>query len=136
MTGNAVITVSPPPNAFAITGGGSYCQGGAGLPVSFNGTLQSGVNYQLLLNGNPVGAPVPGPGVGGVINFGNQTAAGTYSVIATVNATGCTRTVLSVTITINPVASRPYRYGHTTYLYRFNGDYNSKCSCTGSRHQL
>ena len=74
MKGNAIVSVTPLPLLFNVTGGGAYCSGGAGLPVGLDGS-QSGVSYQLKRNGSNVGSPVTG--TGSAISFGNQTAAGT-----------------------------------------------------------
>jgi hypothetical protein len=73
------------PTVFAVTGGGAVCPP-AGASVGLTGS-QLNVNYQLRLNGSPIGAPVGGNG--GVLSFGNQTSFGTYTVVAT-NANGCT----------------------------------------------
>ena len=93
------VTVTPLPTVFNVTGGGSYCAGGSGLAVGLDGS-QSGVNYQLLLNGNATGSPVPGTGI--ALSFGNQTQSGGYTVVA-VNATaGCTTTMAgSATLTLS-----------------------------------
>lgn len=77
------VTVYPSPLNFAVTGGGSYCAGGAGLPVGLSGS-QAGVNYQLQLAGVNTGASVPG--TGSALSFGNKTAAGTYTVVASTTA--------------------------------------------------
>ncbi len=85
------ITVNPLPAQFTITGGGLVCTtDNIGVPVGLSGS-QSGVNYQLFLNGNPVGAPVAG--TGNAISFGTQLPAGTYTVVATATLGGCTRTM-------------------------------------------
>ena len=88
-----------PPAAFNVTGGGSYCSGGSGVAVGLSGS-QSGVNYQLVLNGSTnVGSPVAG--TGSAISFGNQTAAGTYTVVATNVVTSCmTNMTGSATVSI------------------------------------
>jgi hypothetical protein len=52
---------------------------------------QSGVNYQLQLDGNPTNAPVSG--TGSALSFGNQTATGNYTVVAVDATTGCTATM-------------------------------------------
>jgi len=83
MNGNAVIVVEANPTAFNVTGGGSYCAGGVGVAVGLSGS-QSGVNYQLKRDGSNVGSPVAG--TGSALNFGNQTNAGTYTVVATNNS--------------------------------------------------
>jgi hypothetical protein len=99
MSGSATITITPPPTAYAVTGGGSYCSGGTGVLVGLANSL-SGVNYQLFLGATPVGSPVAGTGA--AINFGLKTTAGTYSVVASDASTGCTANMTgSVSITIN-----------------------------------
>jgi len=103
-TASTTVTVNPLPAQFVLTGGGSYCTGSSGVVVGLAGS-QSGVTYQLLNNGNPTGIPVFGTGT--PISFGNQTAAGTYTVSATRVSTGCTQDMgSSVSVSINalPVA--------------------------------
>jgi hypothetical protein len=100
MTGSAVVTVNPTPTAFSVTGGGSFCSGGAGVAVGLSGS-QTGVNYQLFNGASPVGSPVAG--TGSALNFGNQTAAGTYTVVATNATTSCTANMTgSAVVTVNP----------------------------------
>ncbi len=99
MTGSATVTVIALPTAYTVTGGGSYCAGGVGLPVYLTGS-QFGVNYQLYLSGSPVGSPVAGTTA--AINFGLQTAAGVYTVVATTASGGCTNSMTgSATIVVN-----------------------------------
>ncbi|HEY1017929.1 MAG TPA: HYR domain-containing protein, partial [Sediminibacterium sp.] len=96
-----VVTVSANPNLYSITGGGIYCSGSAGMPVGLSSS-QLNVTYQLLVNGSATGSPVAG--TGSAISFGNQTAAGTYTVSATVTAGGCTSAMTgSVAIAISPL---------------------------------
>ncbi len=101
MSGSATVVMNNLPAAFTVTGGGSYCAGGAGVNVMLTGSV-SGINYQLYRNGTiTVGSPVAG--TGGVLNFGPQTAAGTYTVVATNPATGCNNNMTgSVAVNINP----------------------------------
>ncbi len=91
------------PSVFNVTGGGAYCAGGSGVAVGLSGS-QSGVNYQLQVGAVNTGAPVAG--TGSAISFGNQTAAGNYTVIATsTSGSGCQANMNgTVTVTINPVA--------------------------------
>lgn len=98
MTGSVIVTVNPLPTAYTVTGGGSYCAGGIGLPVGIsNSTI--GVNYQLYKGGIAVGAPVAG--TTSALTFGNQTLAGAYTVVAVNATTGCTSNMTgSVNITI------------------------------------
>ena len=82
-----LITVSPLPQSYNITGGGVYCaHGGTGVPVGLDGS-QTGVNYTLYLNGNPTGSTVPGTGA--PISFGNQMTAGNYTAQGNNPATTC-----------------------------------------------
>ncbi|MDO9257465.1 MAG: PKD domain-containing protein [Bacteroidales bacterium] len=92
-------TVNPLPLNFVLTGGGSYCIGGPGVVVGLAGS-QTGVEYQLFNNGNPVGIPVAGNDAS--ISFGNQTLAGIYTVKATRVSTSCTQGMSStVAVSIN-----------------------------------
>ena len=109
-SGNPVtvtITVNPSPQAFNVTGSGSYCLGGTGRLVGLSGSF-IGVNYQLLLNGNPVVGAVL-PGTGNALDFGLQTA-GTYTVVATgpgVPACSVTMTGSAVITIDNPPTFNP-----------------------------
>ncbi|MEO6670653.1 MAG: M36 family metallopeptidase [Ferruginibacter sp.] len=79
-----------------VTGGGSYTTGGAGVPVGLSGS-EAGVNYQLLLDGTPVGSAVAGTNA--ALNFGNQLQAGTYTVFATTSL--CSQAMAgSATVTV------------------------------------
>ena len=99
MSGSVSITVNVLPNSFAVTGGGSFCSGGSGVAVGIDNSL-SGVNYQLQINSVNSGSAVPG--TGSVISFGNQSNAGTYTVIATNAYTSCINNMSgSVSITVN-----------------------------------
>ncbi|MDP4202455.1 MAG: DUF11 domain-containing protein [Bacteroidota bacterium] len=99
------LTVNPLPNAYSITGGGSYCASGSGVPVGLSNS-QSGINYQLQLNGSNSGASVTG--TGSAISFGNQISAGTYTVMATNTTTGCSTGMTgSVAVTVNSLPATP-----------------------------
>src|SRR5204863_7774669 len=92
----------PRPTVFNVTGGGSYCTGGIGVPVGLDATESNSISYQLWINGTNSGQSVPGKNNGGSISFGNQTTAGTYTVVA-VGSNGCLSTMNgSVTITVTP----------------------------------
>jgi ubiquitin len=93
------------PNAYTINGGGSFCSGGAGAAVNLSGS-QSGVNYQLLINGANSGSPVAG--TGSLISFGNQIITGTYTIIAVEATTSCTSTMTgSAAVTVTPLPEAP-----------------------------
>ncbi|MCX6223244.1 MAG: DUF2341 domain-containing protein, partial [Bacteroidia bacterium] len=95
-------TTCATPTAFNVTGTGSYCSGGTGVAVGLAGS-ESGVTYQLYIGGStPDGTPVSG--TGSAISFGNKTAAGTYTVVATRTAGGCTNNMTgSAVVTVIPV---------------------------------
>ncbi len=104
MTGTAVVNVNPLPTAFSVTGGGNYCTGGTGVHVYLSSST-IGVNYQLMMGTTPVGAPVAGTSAS--LDFGLQTATGTYTVVATNTVTGCTSPMSgSATIGTNPLPAQ------------------------------
>lgn len=86
MAGIGSVTSNPLPVIHTVTGGGSYCLGGAGVNVGLDGS-DLGVNYQLYTGAATVGAAIPG--TGSALDFGLQTAAGTYTVLATDAITAC-----------------------------------------------
>ncbi len=87
MASSAVVGVNPAPTAYPVLGGGSYCPGGAGVHVTLSSS-NTGVSYRLYNGSTAVGSAMTGLGSG--IDFGAQSASGTYSVIATDGVTGCT----------------------------------------------
>ena len=89
--GTVTVTISPLPTAYTVTGGGSYCSGGLGKDVGLSSS-DVGVNYQLYQGATPVGGLMSGLGTS--LDFGFQTAAGTYTVTATNATTGCTNHML------------------------------------------
>ncbi|MGD0709835.1 MAG: T9SS type A sorting domain-containing protein [Bacteroidales bacterium] len=86
MTGEADITINDLPNAYNVTGGGSYCSGGSGVDVGLDYS-DDWVNYQLYNGTNTIGSPIQG--TNGILNFGYQTAGGIYTVVAVDGTTGC-----------------------------------------------
>lgn len=101
MTGTVVVVPHPLPALFAVSGGGNYCAGGSGVHVTLGGS-NTGVSYQLMIGGVPVGSMISG--TGSSLDFGLQTAPGSYTVMATNNVTGCTNMMTgSTTININPL---------------------------------
>ncbi|MDF7822375.1 hypothetical protein P1X15_32505, partial [Runella sp. MFBS21] len=79
--------------------GGSFCQGGTGVEITLSGS-QSGINYQLKRDNANVGNAVAG--TGNALSFGNQTLAGTYTVVATNASTNCTKDMSSsASVTVN-----------------------------------
>jgi len=97
----AMVTVSPLPAAHLITGGGSYCEGGAVAAIGLGGS-EPGVAYQLYFDGSAVGSPIAGTGT--ALDFGLHTTIGVYTVIATNPVTGCTQEMPdSTVIAVTPV---------------------------------
>jgi hypothetical protein len=86
MTGTVTNSMNALPTAYAVTGGGAYCTGGSGVAVGMENTA-TGISYQLLRNGNPVGTAMAG--TSSAISFGMQTATGDYTVMAMNTTTGC-----------------------------------------------
>ncbi|MES2704109.1 MAG: metallophosphoesterase [Bacteroidota bacterium] len=101
MAGSASVIVNDLPPVYSVTGGGSYCAGGAGVAVGLGGSL-AGIRYQLYNGSAMMGAPVTGTGA--PVAFGSQTAAGAYSVVATNIATACVGNMMgAASVTITPV---------------------------------
>uniref|UniRef100_A0A6M3KNW1 Uncharacterized protein n=1 Tax=viral metagenome TaxID=1070528 RepID=A0A6M3KNW1_9ZZZZ len=76
-------------------------RGCTGVDVTLDGS-ESGVNYQLQIDGVNSGAPVAGTGSG--LTWANQIAGGSYTVIATNATTGCILTMTgNVVVSINPL---------------------------------
>ncbi|WP_428230933.1 T9SS sorting signal type C domain-containing protein [Flavobacterium sp.] len=97
------VNVIAAPTVFAVTGGGSYCTGGTGVLVGLVGST-SGISYQLQKDGVNTGTSITGPTSGSAINFGPQTAAGIYTVVAKNTSTNCTSNMSgNAVITINPL---------------------------------
>ena len=102
------VTISTPcadTTAYSVTGGGSYCSGGAGLPIGLSNS-EIGVTYSLT-DGNGVILNVPSiAGTGNAISFGNLTQAGTYKVIATRDGGSCPSVFMTgqatVQVNLNP----------------------------------
>ncbi|MCW3123757.1 MAG: hypothetical protein JWQ38_3249 [Flavipsychrobacter sp.] len=104
MTGSASVNIEPLPTDYTVTGTGSYCAGGAGLHIGLSGS-NTDVTYQLYKGLTTVG--VPQPGMSAALDFGAQTTAGTYTVVAKNTTTLCKLTMTtSATVSINalPVA--------------------------------
>lgn len=111
---NAIAQPPPPPgpcfiNAFQVSGGGTYCGAGDGLPIYLNAS-QTNHGYQLRKDGVNIGDPVYPTVFGQPINFGNQTQAGVYTVVAfIVNEPLCGVALMngSATIYVNELQQTP-----------------------------
>jgi hypothetical protein len=87
MRDTAVIIVNPLPTAYDMNGGGTYCISDSGVHVGLTHS-DTGILYQLYLDSFATGSPVAG--TGDSLDFGLQTAPGTYTVTAIRPSTGCT----------------------------------------------
>ena len=96
------VTIAVPcldPTVYAITGGGSYCSGGVGMPIGLSNS-ELGVTYSLT-DGNGVAISIPTQsGTGSAINFGNLTQAGTYRVFATRDGASCPSVSMTGSVSI------------------------------------
>jgi hypothetical protein len=72
------IRVIDKPIVYQVSGGGGYCAGSAGASIDLSGS-QSGVIYELLLNGGPVDTVI---GTGAPFSFSPQLIPGNYTVLA------------------------------------------------------
>ena len=103
MNGSVPVAILPLPAQYTVTGGGTICAGDAGLSVGLL-TSNTGYSYQLQLDGHSTGAALLG--TGGTMDFGTQTANGTYSIIGTNSTTGCSNSMANtVALTVNPLPS-------------------------------
>jgi hypothetical protein len=103
MVAAATITINPLPIVYSVTGGGSYCAGGAGVNIGL-GLSNAGISYQLFNGTTAVGSPLAGAGIS--LNFGPQTTAGTYHVVATDAFTGCVNNMSgTAAVNINPAVT-------------------------------
>jgi gliding motility-associated-like protein len=96
-----VVSVKLSPTVFSVTGGGTYCQGGAGLPVGLSNSTNN-IAYELFLNGYTTGQTIIGNGA--ALTFGSKTTQGTYTIIATDPGNSCSRNMTgSAAIVVDPL---------------------------------
>ncbi|MFZ4706236.1 MAG: hypothetical protein ACOYMF_09555, partial [Bacteroidales bacterium] len=110
------------PLIFSITGASSYCSPAEpGVEIGLEDS-QTGVSYQLYLDGVAVAGATVNGNTGFPVTFGFQTAAGIYTVVATYGTyTYCVSDManpLTVTVNASPVAPDPI----TTPLTTICGD--------------
>lgn len=116
----ATYTACTPPTIYNVTGGGGYCSGGSGAAVGLSNS-ETGVTYQLNIGGTTqVGSLVSG--TGSAISFGNQTTAGTYTVVATRTTGGCINNMSgTATVTVNPIPTASATKNDITCFNAHNG---------------
>ncbi|MFY0602125.1 MAG: fibronectin type III domain-containing protein [Cyclobacteriaceae bacterium] len=102
LSASKTVTIVDLPEIYNLGGGGGYCEGTAGSTITLSGS-QSGVDYQLKVNGANVG-PVKA-GNDSPISWSNLTTGGGYSIVAT-NSYSCVSNmngILSVHMNPNPI---------------------------------
>ncbi len=103
------LTVNPLPLVYNVTGGGSYCEGGAGTSVSLN-NAEVGYTYNLYNGSSLMATHVS---TGGAFSFGSMTMAGTYTATAT-TLPGCMKDMSSsATVVITPTVAVTVSLGTT-----------------------
>ena len=100
-TANAVVTVNPSPTIFDVSSSAIfYCQGSGGVDITLSGS-SANENYQLVKDGVNDGYFLAGTGT--ILTWTNKLS-GTYTVVATTDASGCANTMNgSVVILENPL---------------------------------
>ena len=97
-----VVSINPIPPNFNVTGGGSYCAGGDGVPIGLNGSM-TGITYQLFY-GTTAGASLAG--TDSALNYGIFAMPGDYTIVATNTSTGCFQSMAGVaTVSITPTVA-------------------------------
>ena len=105
MTGAITITIMPLPIIYTVTGGGMACPG-AHVYLS---NSQAGMHYQLYRGTTPL-LPIL-TGTGASLDFGLQTVAGNYTVVATNGTYNCPVTMTGIAVISS--ASSPIIYNVT-----------------------
>jgi len=100
MTGEHTLTVNPAPNVYTLGGGGAVCSG-TPYAITLSGS-DPGVEY-VLRRGTTVVNTLTGTGAS--LSWGNQVLPGTFTLMATNTATGCTRSMGTTTVTLNAMPS-------------------------------
>ncbi len=95
------------PADFTVSGQSAYCSNDPNVVINLSGS-ESGVNYQLMLDGTAVGSSMPGTGAAMVFNYSPLTA-GTYTIEAVDGIfASCSATMPgSVVVTISPSPADP-----------------------------
>jgi Secretion system C-terminal sorting domain len=95
MSGSASLSLGTLPTIDTVTGGGTYCATGAGRHI-YVAPSSSSATYTLYFGSSAISSSITG--TGGTIDFGTETSAGTYYVIATNIATGCKDTMAHTSV--------------------------------------
>ncbi len=135
MVGSATVVLNSVPPIHNINAGGSYCTGGSGVALTLDGS-ETSVVYQLYYGASPLGSPMTGTGA--LLNFGVQTGAGDYTIIATNTSTGCVSNMSgTANISINPLPLVFFVTGGGGFCLGSLGVHvNLNYSTTGVNYQL
>jgi PKD repeat protein len=82
MNGMCQVIINPNPIPNYVIGSTGHCSGDI---ITLNGS-ETGIDYELYILGSPIEMHT---GTGGILNFTNTSMAGTYTIKATNNTTGC-----------------------------------------------
>ena len=94
------VQVNQSPSSFTVSGGGAYCSGGTGLPVTLSSS-EVGVDYQLFRGTVPLNVL---PGTGNALVYPAILTAGTYTITGNNLSTGCTNSMSgNAAIASNPL---------------------------------
>jgi Secretion system C-terminal sorting domain len=127
MSSSATVSINPVPTVVAVTGGGGYCAGGAGVNVGLSASV-FGNYYQLYRGVTAIGTPLAG--IGMALDFGPQTTPGTYTVIAVDSSGPCTANMSgSANVYIYPQPTVYNVTGGGSYCF---GGYGVDVGLTGS----
>ncbi|MCF8303950.1 MAG: gliding motility-associated C-terminal domain-containing protein [Bacteroidales bacterium] len=85
MPGNPEIIMDDAPERYTLTGGGEFCEGDAGQPITLDQS-DEGVQYYLLKDGEETGSVLSG---GESLYFGMWEQSGIYTIEAKIPETGC-----------------------------------------------
>ncbi len=127
MTDSAVVVLAPNPTAFNVTGGGSFCDGAAGVVIGLDSS-ETGFVYQLLQAGVVPAAP-PVTGTGSAVSFASVNVPGYYKVKAT-SIYGCDGW-MSDSVWVRKL-SNPFIAGVMTTDVRCFGDANGTLTVNAS----
>jgi hypothetical protein len=94
MSNTVTITVSSVPPASAVTGGGAICSGTPGVHIGLAASSVI-ITYYIYRNGTAIGSLA---GTGYPLDYGLYNTAGTYTVVALNNLTGCSSNQLGSAI--------------------------------------
>ena len=112
------VTVDASPVVFYVTGGSSYCTGDLGVQVGLSNS-ETGIEYQLKIDGSNIGNPVEG--TGSPLTWPDRTE-GIYKVVATNPLTECSVLMNdSIVVTENYLPKLSFEYEHVNCFGESDG---------------